>query len=314
VAGPWPAVHLVTTLAPSPPGSEVAAVELIDAFDDGVVCLDASGTVVLANRAADRMHGLAPHRSLVGSSLPDVTAFRAEDGRVVALDDNPGLVAMREGTECTAQVTVGDEGEGRRHLEVSGRPFVIGGRPGALVVLRDTTAEWTERQRLTQYALHDPLTGLANRYLLVEELRRMLQGLSRREGSVALVYLDLDDFKRINDEHGHDAGDDVLAAVARRLSGAVRSEDVVARLGGDEFVVATTAAERLPDGDLVVARIRKVLSAPFRVRGQAFGVQASVGWVSTDTAAVSPDTLLAMADRAMYRQKRDRAAARPIAP
>jgi diguanylate cyclase (GGDEF)-like protein len=121
--------------------------------------------------------------------------------------------------------------------------------------------------------------------------------------------MDLDDFKKINDEHGHDMGDEVLSAFARRLRGAVRSDDVVARLGGDEFVIAHATAER-PDGDLVVSRLRKVLSAPFTVRGVVFDVGASIGWVSTDRGEDGPDALLARADRAMYRQKRDRAMAR----
>jgi diguanylate cyclase (GGDEF)-like protein len=138
----------------------------------------------------------------------------------------------------------------------------------------------------------------------------MLQGLGRRGGSVALIYMDLDDFKRINDEHGHDMGDQVLGAFARRLRGAVRSDDVVARLGGDEFVIAHATTERPPDGDLVVSRLRKVLSAPFSVRGIAFDVGASIGWVSTDKADVGPDALLARADRAMYLHKRGRADAR----
>ena len=127
---------------------------------------------------------------------------------------------------------------------------------------------------------------------------------------MALVYLDLDDFKGINDEYGHEVGDEVLAAVARRLKGAVRGEDVVSRLGGDEFVIAHVSDLRVPDGDLVVSRIRKVLSAPLRLRTQVFDVAASIGWVSTDADDVSPDALLARADRAMYRHKQERDVAR----
>jgi diguanylate cyclase (GGDEF)-like protein len=287
-------------------GAVVAVTDLIQSLDTGIMCLDASGTVVLANRAADALHGLPPHRSLVGSQLPMATALRTEDGQVVAHDHHPGLRVLRDGAPYDAHLTLGEDGAGQRHVAVSARPFMLGGHPGAIVMLHDATAAWLEQQRLTHYALHDPLTNLANRYLLLEELRRMLQGLGRRGGSVALVYLDLDDFKHINDEHGHDVGDEVLAAVARRLKGAVRGDDVVSRLGGDEFVIAHASSERVPDGDLVVSRIRKVLSAPFRLRGEAFDVGASIGWVSTDTDDVGPDALLAQADRAMYRHKRDR--------
>lgn len=288
---------------------QLDAAELVGHLDDGVLCLDSTGVVVLANAAADAMHGMPPGRTLVGAPFPMATALRTEDGKVLTHDHHPGLRALRDGTPCVAHLTIGADGDGQRHVEVRARPVSMDGFHGVLVVLHDTTAEWLEQERLTHYALYDPLTGLANRYLLLEELRRMLQGLGRRGGTVALVYLDLDDFKCINDEHGHDMGDEVLSAVARRLRGAVRRDDVVCRLGGDEFVIAHASSE-VPDGDLVVSRLRKVMSAPFRVRGQAFEVGVSVGWVSTDRDDVGPDALLAQADRAMYRHKRDRASAR----
>jgi|SRR5579862_1323332 len=288
----------------------IEAADLVASLDDAVVCLDGSGIVALANRAADVLFGLGPGRSLVGSPLPEPPTFRTEDGQVMSRELQPALLVLRDGVARTAQMLVGEK-EAQRRFAVSARVFTVGGGGGALLVMHDTTAEWMEQQRLSRYAMYDPLTGLANRYLLLEELRRMLQGLGRRGGSVALVYLDLDKFKLINDEHGHDMGDEVLGAVARRLRGAVRGDDVVARLGGDEFVIAHASAESRPDGDLVVSRLRKVLSAPFRVRGSAFDVGASIGWVSTDRADVGPDALLARADRAMYQSKRDRAARRP---
>ncbi len=287
----------------------VDAADLLASLDDGIVCLDAEGTVVMANQSADAMNGLAPGRILVGSPLPTTSALRSEDGEVLAHDRHPAMLTLQDGVARDVHLIVGEEGDGQRHVAMSARPFPIDGRRGVLVVLRDTTAEWMEQQRLTQYALYDPLTGLANRYLLLEELRRMLQGLGRRGGSVTLIYMDLDDFKQINDEHGHDMGDEVLGAFARRLRGAVRSDDVASRLGGDEFVIAHATAGH-PDGDLVVSRLRKVLTAPFTVRGLVFDVGASIGWVSTERGDLGPDALLAKADRAMYRHKRDHAAGR----
>ena len=307
----------VTVLRPAPTAEGCSAatridcVDLVGNLDDGVLCLDGTGTVVLSNRLADRFHGLAAGRTLVGSPLPDMTGLCTEDGQPLTAEDHPGLLALREGAACAVQLVLGGDGDRQQHVRVTARPFPVDGHRGALVVLHDSTNEWLEQRRLTQYALYDPLTGLANRYLLLEELRRMLLLLGRQGGAVALVYLDLDGFKQINDEYGHDMGDEVLAAVARRLRGAVRSDDVVARLGGDEFVIAhASTGDRLPDGDLVVSRLRKVLSAPFRVRSQAFDVGASIGWVSTVRGEEGPDALLAKADRAMYLQKRNRAAAR----
>ncbi|MGH9099919.1 MAG: GGDEF domain-containing protein, partial [Acidimicrobiales bacterium] len=288
---------------------QVDATDLLASLDDGIMCLDAGGIVVLANASANAMCGLRPGHSFVGSPLRTSSALRTEDGQVVARDQHPAMLTLADGIARDVHILVGDEGDGERHVTLSARPFPVDGRAGALVVLRDTTAEWLEQQRLTHYALYDPLTGLANRYLLLEELRRMLQGLGRRGGSVTLIYMDLDDFKSINDEHGHDMGDEVLGAFARRLRGAVRGDDVVCRLGGDEFVIAHATAGP-PDGDLVVSRLRKVLSAPFTVRGLTFDLGASIGWVSTEKGDVGPDVLVATADRAMYRHKRDRAASR----
>jgi diguanylate cyclase (GGDEF)-like protein len=288
----------------------VDAAALVACLDDGIVCVDATGTVVLSNAAADTLYGLPPGGTLLGSPLPVTATMRTEDGEVLTQDLHPATLVLRDGMVRETHVTIGGAAESQRRIRMSVRPLEIGRRRGALVVLHDTTEEWLEQERLTHYALYDPLTGLANRYLLLEELRRMLQGLGRRGGSVALVYMDLDDFKRINDEHGHDMGDQVLVAFARRLRGAVRSDDVVSRLGGDEFVIAHATTERPPDGDLVVSRLRKVLSAPFSVRGIAFDVGASIGWVSTDEADASPEALLARADRAMYLHKRGRARAR----
>lgn len=307
-AGDW-TVTVVRSVQPAGRSVELTAGALFESMDDGIMLLDTSGVVVLANQAANVLHGLPEGRSLVGSPLPEATALRTEDGHVVAIDHHPGLMVLQDGMPRTARLTIGDD-EGRRLVTVRARPVNAGGVQGALVVLHDATEEWIEQQRLTHYALHDPLTNLANRYLLLEELRRMLQGLVRRGGSVALIFIDLDHFKRINDEYGHDVGDEALAAVARRLVGAVRGDDVVARLGGDEFVIAHVSSERQPDGDLMVSRVRKVLSAPFRLRGQAFDVGASIGWVSTDSGDVGPDELLARADRAMYRHKRDKSLAR----
>ncbi|MGH9919504.1 MAG: diguanylate cyclase domain-containing protein, partial [Nitrososphaerales archaeon] len=220
--GATPAVHqpgltetIPSSTPPAPPPRRsdatvrIDAAELIAGFEDGIMCVDTGNTVVLSNRSADAMHGLAPDRTLLGSPLPLTSALSTEDGQALAPDRHPAVLALQDGLPHHANLTIGEEGDGLRHVTVSARPFPIEGRQGALVVLHDTTTEWIEQQRLTQYALYDPLTGLANRYLLAEELRRMLLGLGRRGGSVALIYMDLDLFKRVNDEHGHDMGDEV---------------------------------------------------------------------------------------------------------
>ncbi len=291
--------------APVPVAGGVSVDELLDSVEEGIVCCDAGGTVVLANSAARIMHGLPADEPMVGLPFPATTALRTPDGRPVTAETHPLIEALFSGVPVAGRF-VRPNGEGVVHVAISARPLPPGGPGGAIAMLRDVSAEHAKQESLEYFALHDPLTGVANRYLLLEELRRMLDGLARRGGSVSLVYLDLDNFKEVNDVHGHEVGDEVLRAITRRLLRAVRGEDVVARIGGDELVVAHVTADRLSDADIVVARVRKVLSAPYRFGNLVLDVGASVGWVSTSTGDESAEELINEADRAMYDEKRRR--------
>jgi len=275
---------------------------LLDHIEEGIVSVDASGTIVVANQAARLLHGLGDDEMQGGSPFPEVTGLETIDGEPVAAAGHPLIRSMRDGLVHSTQLVV-RSGDDVTYVAVSARPLQVDGGQGAVAVLRDVTEEQESREHLTHFALHDPLTGVANRYLLVEALGRMLDGLGRRGGYVSLIYLDLDNFKAINDEHGHATGDEVLRAVASRLGRAVRGEDVVARLGGDEFVVAHVTADRLSDGDAVVDRIRKVLSTPYRFGDLVLDVGTSLGWVSASSSGDTPESLMSQADRAMYGHK-----------
>lgn len=285
-------------------GREIAPEMALDALEDGIISCDRDGVVLFANRVARTIHGLPSEGPLAGSVLPALTGLCTSDGAPLAPEAHPLRRAIREGSPCSTLVLLRTGGDAAgRCLTISARPL---GRGGAVAVMRDVTPERRQQEQLAHYALHDPLTGLANRHLLAEELGRMLQGLARRTGSVALVFLDLDGFKEVNDAHGHDVGDEVLEAVARRLQGVVRGDDVVARLGGDEFVIAHATSGAVPDGDMVVGRIRKVLSAPYRLRGRVLHLGVSAGWIGTTSSEIEPGTLIGQADQAMYLDKRRR--------
>lgn len=284
-------------------GGSLTAV--LDELEDGIICCDQDGIVLVANTAARVLQGLPAGRTLAGLPFSGVTSLQTSSDTPLAPESHPLLLALRDGITHTSHLRLSGGEQHQLHLAVSARPLQLeGGQRGAIAVLRDMTAEWTEQEQLAHYALHDPLTGLANRYLFSAELERMLKGLARRGGSVALVFMDLNDFKRVNDEHGHAVGDDLLRAIGRRLAAAVRSDDVVARLGGDEFVIAHTSSSPLSDGDSMVARIRKALLAPYLVDGNVFDVRVSLGWVSTTSADVTAAKLLDEADKAMYGEKR----------
>ena len=275
---------------------------LLDALDEGIVVCDAGGAVVVANRASRELQGLPVDDDMAGHPFPASTALCTSDGSPLTLAHHPLSRALHGTVVRSEQLLLGSDEGTQRHIVASARPFELQGSTGALLVLRDVTTQLQEEAWLTHLALHDPLTGLANRYLLLDYLRRMLGEFRSRGGAVALVFLDLDEFKAINDRFGHDVGDEVLVAVSRRVQGTVRAGDIVARLGGDEFVVAHTAADA-SEVELVVARIRKSLTAPYQVQGQTLSIAASIGWVVADPRHEDPTTLLVRADREMYRRK-----------
>lgn len=170
---------------------------------------------------------------------------------------------------------------------------------------RDVTELRLLQANLADLALRDPLTGLANRRLLKELLDTDLARTQRSGVPLAAAYLDLDDFKMVNDSHGHEAGDLVLCETARRLLAAVRGADIVARLGGDEFVIVYEPND--PSSENMIQRLDDVLSEPILVRiGHWVRCPASIGVADTRTTGYEAAALLAAADAAMYRVKRSR--------
>ncbi|MHB8576945.1 MAG: diguanylate cyclase domain-containing protein [Dehalococcoidia bacterium] len=182
-------------------------------------------------------------------------------------------------------------------------PVRLAGGADVVGTWQDITDQKQAEAQLSYHALHDPLTGLANRTLFLERLGRALGRRARQSGQVAALYLDLDDFKGVNDRLGHHAGDALLVAMAARLSGTVRATDTVARLGGDEFTVllddlATPAAVRQCAAQLLAA-----LREPYLIGGHAVAVTASVGVALSTPGAADPEGLLRAADVALYQAK-----------
>jgi diguanylate cyclase (GGDEF)-like protein len=154
-------------------------------------------------------------------------------------------------------------------------------------------------------ALHDALTGLPNRLLLGDRLRQSIQVAERSGHVFALAYLDLNGFKQINDNHGHDAGDEVLRAVAARLQGGLRGSDTVARLGGDEFVVLLTPAQASAEAQPVLSRLLDALAQPITLaNGTQVAVGSSLGLAHYPADGRTADALMRHADEAMFANKR----------
>ncbi len=168
---------------------------------------------------------------------------------------------------------------------------------------RDVTELRRLQEDLAALALRDPLTGLANRRLLTELFDADLARTHRSGVPLAVAYLDLDDFKVVNDTHGHEAGDLVLCETARRLLAIVRGADIVARIGGDEFVIVYEPND--PNSDNLIERLDEALSEPISVViGVQVGCRASIGVADTRTTGYDAGALFAAADAAMYRVKR----------
>ena len=162
----------------------------------------------------------------------------------------------------------------------------------------------TYAKTLESLALHDALTGLANRRLLAERMQIALAHSGLHKSAMAVVCLDLDGFKQINDTLGHGAGDTLLKMVAERLVGAVRHEDTVARLGGDEFIVALWHVGSAEDAAMIAAKVIEVVSQPYEIEGHTVSITTSVGVGLYPTHGGDSATLMESADQALYEAKR----------
>lgn len=160
------------------------------------------------------------------------------------------------------------------------------------------------RNWLAFLASHDPLTGLPNRSNFHDQLQRALHATGSEHHPIALIYLDLDGFKGVNDRHGHEMGDRLLQAVAERIRSGVRHSDTIARLGGDEFVVMLNGTSRTADAVNVSESLRTSLSQPFQLDAHAIRISASIGIALHHDEDSCDDSVLQQADKAMYAAKR----------
>lgn len=268
---------------------------LVHNASDVILIVGSDDTIRYASPSARQMFGAV---RLVGVSLPELVT--EQDRRRAGW----ALAAMRDGDRSEPQGHWGIQ-NGSDHIEAqvhfrdlrSDRTV-----RGLVVTLRDVTEQLHLEEELTQRAYHDSLTGLPNRTLLLERLERALLRGGRQASVTGILFIDLDDFKIVNDTMGHLAGDQLLAAVGGRLSETVRRTDTAARLGGDEFAVLMENAKTPVDAELLAAQVIQTLSRPFRLPGGSVSVSASIGVATTVDSADTSD-LLSHADLALYSAK-----------
>ncbi len=265
----------------------------------GLALADLAGRYVRVNKT---------YADLLGRDVEDLVGVDLFD--LLHLETGPPPLAAALGLE-TEQQYVRPDGSVSWVLHGVATVPGPGGSAGWLAV---SAQDITERRRaeqelreltavLTERAVRDPLTGLANRALFEERLRGALARDARSGTSTGVLFLDLDGFKGVNDEHGHAVGDGVLRSIAGRLSRAVRPSDTVARLGGDEFVVLVESADVLAL-DHLSRRLSKAVTSELEVKGIRLTVGVSIGVALAERGEADPDSLLAEADARMYRDKR----------
>ncbi len=262
---------------------------------DGILSVRADGRIDTANEAALRMFGCRP-AELVGRHIlqlfPELPRYRRLEAAHAGRGDRlEGLARRQDGAAFP--------------VELSLRPTVVEDERLMIAIVRDITAAKVQENRLRHQAVHDSLTNLPNRLLLSDRLAQALRSAAREHKPLALLLLDLDRFKEINDTLGHHLGDLLLIHFAQRLHDCIRDSDTIARLGGDEFAILLPAASGLDRAQAVSERIVQAVQQPFEVtEGLRLEIGVSIGIALFPDHADDPARLLQCADVAMYAAKK----------
>jgi diguanylate cyclase (GGDEF)-like protein/PAS domain S-box-containing protein len=299
------ALDLATQLGLDLAASEARAKAVMDSAVEAIVTANALGQVESANPAAEALFGWT-ETELVGRPIGDLVPALAVD------DQTSGLHDVR--WEEREHMIEGARKDGSTlPLDVSLAATLVGGAEMFTVIARDATVRKLHEDQLEHLATHDPLTGLANRKLFDELLVRAVFRAERGRRALAVLYLDLDGFKDVNDVFGHQAGDRVLAETSRRLESVIRPGDIVARHGGDEFVVLCENLATPDDAEKIATRIVQAVGRPTPVAAGIATVTASVG-IAIGVPGESAASIVGRADEAMYRTKQDGKAGYRFAP
>lgn len=271
---------------------------ILDNVHEGIITISQKGTVQSFNLAAERIFGFLPAEVLgqnVNMLMPE--PYKTQ---------HDGYLHNYLTTNQAKVIGIGRKVQGRRkNGEVFPMNLAVTKVDSAqgvnfIGLVRDISQEEEDRQHIEHLALHDPLTGLPNRASFTHQMSACI----RSEKPFALLFIDIDGFKPINDNFGHDVGDKVLIAIAQRMRGSVSSGDFIARLGGDEFVVILHDVNISDDAEQVGTRILEKLGATMNINRSECKVGASIGIALFPLHGQTGETILTAADNAMYQAKR----------
>ena len=271
-------------------------------MSQGLCMFDREQRVVVTNERYLEMYGLSQEQAKPGTSFHDLLKHRVAQGSYAegAAPEEyiAELLACLRGGKTWGKITELPDG---RVITVSNRPMP--GDAGWVATHEDITERRRAEARIAHLAHHDVLTDLPNRALLRERLEQAVAAMRQGGRRLAMLMLDLDRFKEVNDSLGHPMGDAVLKIVTQRLRGCVRETDTIARLGGDEFAIVLRTSDPVADGAALAKRIQDAIDAPFDIDGHHVLIGTSIGIAIAPGDGEDPDQLLKNADLALYRAK-----------
>jgi diguanylate cyclase (GGDEF)-like protein/PAS domain S-box-containing protein len=276
---------------------------VVSALGEGIVLVGRDRGILACNPAAEGILRLSREALLAGAPWPTLR----DDGSALPFEELPIVTTLDTGIEQTEVVLGLRHGDGARAwISLATRAIVDTGErlPTSVVAsFADITEKRMFEQRLEHQAFHDVLTGLPNRKRFMDRLEHAFE-LARRHGQrLAVAFVDLDGFKAVNDELGHDIGDRLLAEIGRRLSETLRGSDLVARLGGDEFCALLSGIADAAAARSIAQRMLHAITPELELEGRKLHITASIGLALYPDHATEPSILLRHADHAMYQVK-----------